>query len=107
MGAITCLPLAYFIYHYLKLSLRVDHPEVKCYESIRAEEGNMREHTNDEVEKLINSNEYKRYRDSRRSSLDEEEIRLETEEEKKKMEEIEEVIAELVEKERDIFDVDE
>lgn len=67
----------------------------------------MREHTNDEVEKLINSNEYKRYRDSRRSSLDEEEIRLETEEEKKKMEEIEEVIAELVEKERDIFDVDE
>ena len=31
VATLLCLPLAYFIYQYLKLTLRVDHQEVKCY----------------------------------------------------------------------------
>jgi ABC-type transport system involved in Fe-S cluster assembly fused permease/ATPase subunit len=60
-----CIPLAYFIFQYLRITLRTEHPEVQCYEAIQKTEQNTTELTNNEVDKLINSEEYRRFRDQK------------------------------------------
>ena len=57
-------PTAYFAYEYIRLACYYDHPELKAYSSVIPTHSstNSQALTNLEVNKLLESEEYKEYR---------------------------------------------
>lgn len=49
LAVLLCGPLSYYIYQYLRISLRIDHPEVKVYEALARHNDNSTELTNQAI----------------------------------------------------------